>query len=136
MAARLPWRHLFIHYSDMKISKPQQTVIVILCGMILFYFVFKWTGFLYIASVLLLTGLLSPTLTEKIHWAWMKLAMALGYINNRILLTLIFFLVLTPLAFLMKFFGKTALQLKDNNTGSLFKMRNHLYKKEDLENTW
>jgi hypothetical protein len=65
----------------------------------------------------------------------MKLGHVLGLINSKILLSLVFFLVLTPIAFLAKLRGKNSLNLKRNTSSdSYYSTRNYEYKKEDLEN--
>jgi hypothetical protein len=73
---------------------------------------------------------------EKISWVWLKIAEILGLINSTILLSLIFFIILTPLALLMKVFKKSdSLKLK-KLSGSAYDERNHIYTANDLENTW
>lgn len=120
----------------MKLSKPQQTLLIIIAGMILCWFVFKWKGFLFIAAGLLLISFVSPYLTQKIHWLWMKLGEGLGYINSRIILTIVFFLILTPIAFVIKLMGKLTMKIKDKGYKTLFEEKNHQYTKADLENMW
>ena len=69
---------------------------------------------------------------------WHKLAELLGYINSRILLTLIFFIFLVPVAFLSRIFSGNPLLLKKrpNADDSYFESRNHEYTSEDFENVW
>lgn len=119
----------------MKLSKSQQTVLIIISGFLALYFIYKWIGFTFIACGLLIISFLSPFLTRKIHWVWMKLGGILGYINSKVILTIIFFLVLTPLALLRKFFKKVSTH-NGTDTESLFEDRNHLYNKDDLRNVW
>ena len=66
---------------------------------------------------------------------WMLLSKAIGYVMSRVLLTLIFFVFLTPIAWFYRLSTKNALDLKRKN-GSLFKDRNHQYQASDLENPW
>lgn len=58
---------------------------------------------------LLLIGLLLPALARRFHLYWMKLAVALGYLNSRVLLSLLFYLVLTPYGLVLKLFGRDSL---------------------------
>jgi hypothetical protein len=44
-----------------------------------------------IGVALILTGLLLPALARRFHVLWMKLAAVLGYVNSRILLTLMYY---------------------------------------------
>jgi hypothetical protein len=50
-------------------------------------------------------------LAKLAYWGWMVFAMALGFVNTRILLTLFFYLVLTPIGLLLRLFGKDPLHL-------------------------
>jgi len=49
-----------------------------------------------IGIALLIMGLFVPPLARKFHVVWMKLAGILGYVNSRILLFFLFYLVITP----------------------------------------
>ena len=58
-----------------------------------------------IALALMISGLLIPPAARAFHVAWMKLAFVLGYVNSRVLLFLLFYLVITPYGFIAKLFG-------------------------------
>jgi hypothetical protein len=57
------------------------------------------------AGTLLTLGLFAPALLRKPFALWMRVAFALGWINTRVLLTVLFYLVLTPTAVIMKLVG-------------------------------
>jgi predicted membrane protein len=121
----------------MEKSKKFETLLVIIAGLLVFYFIFKINALLFISLGIAIIAITSDYLTEKIAWAWMKLAQLLGLINGKILLSIIFFLFLTPIAFLYKLKGKNNLNLKKNKpSDSYYSLRNHEYSKEDLENIW
>ena len=61
------------------------------------------------ACALFLVGLLLPPLARRFHILWMRLAVALGYINSRILLSLMFYGVFTPYGLVMRLFGRDPL---------------------------
>jgi len=101
----------------------------------------KWPevskNLLYVSLGLGLVFLIIPSLGEIVLKGWFKLAEILGWINSRILLTGIFYILLFPIAMLFKLTGKDNLQLKsqkDNDT--VYERRNHKYVPKDLENTW
>ena len=56
--------------------------------------------------VLLLTGLFSASGSRKFHRLWMRLAHALGYVNSRILLSAIYFLMMTPYGLVLRVLGR------------------------------
>ncbi len=43
---------------------------------------------------------------KLIYRGWMKFALVLGWVNTRIILSLVYFIVMTPLAFIFKLVGK------------------------------
>jgi hypothetical protein len=49
-----------------------------------------------IGVALILMALVLPSLARGFHVLWMKLAGALGYVNSRILLSLVFYLIFFP----------------------------------------
>jgi hypothetical protein len=65
-----------------------------------------------IAAVLTLTGILMPPLAKAFHRGWMRLAFLLGYVNSRILLTLIYVLVFVPYRLVSRLFGRDPLGLR------------------------
>ena len=72
-----------------------------------------WT--LWIASPFLILGFLKPRLLFYPYKGWMALGLVLGWINSRIILGLVFFLVLQPIALIMKFVGYDPLKTKKRN---------------------
>ncbi|WP_296622206.1 SxtJ family membrane protein [Marivirga sp.] len=112
-----------------------RNVLVITAGFLLFYLFFELEALLYIAVAIAVFGALSQNITQGINWLWMKLALILGWINTRIILSLIFYLFLTPIALFSRLFTKDPLRLKQPKDSN-FEERNHLYNKEELENIW
>ncbi|MEL6534044.1 MAG: SxtJ family membrane protein [Bacteroidota bacterium] len=89
----------------------------------------------YAALGVSVISLLIPAARKGILWVWFKLAEILGWINGRILLSLVFFVVLFPFAVLFRLATKNPLRLK-NMEASAFDERNHTYTKKDLQNIW
>ena len=116
--------------------KAKETVLVITVGCIILYLVFKSKVFLYCALVIGLAGVLSHYLSEKIDWVWGKLSFIMGEISNRVLLTIIFLLVVTPVGLIRRLRKKNSLTYFDKNATSNFTGRNHTFSKKDLEKTW
>jgi hypothetical protein len=48
------------------------------------------------------TGLLLPWVLKPVYLAWMKLGHALGWINTRIILAVVFFALFTPVSLLLR----------------------------------
>jgi hypothetical protein len=62
-----------------------------------------------IGLVLVVCGYLQPRLLRWPSALWWKLALVLGYINARVLLTLIFAVILTPIAVVWRLIGRDPL---------------------------
>jgi hypothetical protein len=60
-----------------------------------------------IAALLLLLAAVTPSLLRPVYRGWMRIGEALGWLNTRIILTLVFFLVVTPIGLLMRLFGRS-----------------------------
>ena len=119
-------------------EKNLEAVLTISVGLLVLYWIFGNVNLLITTTAVGLAALFSPFLARKIAWLWYKLAEILGRINSVIILTILFFLFLTPLAWLSKLFKKDEFRLrkKTDPDASYFVERNHTFSKKDLENLW
>lgn len=115
-----------------------KTVLTIVVGLIVFYFIFKSIYLLYGALAIGILSVFSSFVEEKISLFWLKLAEWLGFINSKVILTVVFFFILFPIAMLSRLLrGNKTLGLKKQQEGkSYYKERNHTYQAKDLENSW
>jgi polyferredoxin len=124
----------------MKREKNLETMLVITVGMLVLYYFFRtktWSNYLLITSLVMgLIGVFSDFLSEKVAWVWGKIAHIMGTFNSYVLLSIIFFVFLTPVAFLFKLTRKDSLKLKAQKNGTVYEERNHLYVAKDVENVW
>ena len=67
---------------------------------------------LVIGSALLVLGLVIPVLLKPIYWIWMVLAVILGWIMTRVILSVLFYVVITPIGMFSRMFGGKFLDLK------------------------
>ena len=91
---------------------------------------------LIVTLLLLIIGIFLKSLSVLIARSWMKLSTLLGFINTRVLLTIIYYLILTPIAILYRFFNGDFLQIKKNNARSFWHKREYQYSAEDLKKLW
>jgi hypothetical protein len=89
----------------------------------------------YVAVTVGIVSIISERAAGFINTIWFGLARVLGYINSRILLTIIYYFFLFPLSLISRLSGKKSIILKQNDT-SYYSIRNHQYEKADLENPW
>lgn len=121
-----------------------QSILVIVVGFLVLHLLFKYyfkkegvaNYLLYFSAGVGVLSLLSTTFQNAILWVWFKIALILGYINTRLILGAVFFVFLTPFAWLQKLFvRKNFLSLKDKES-TVYHTRNHQYKPEDFDNIW
>ena len=84
---------------------------------------------------LCILGIAIPFILKPIYWVWMIFATILGWIMTRVILSLLFYIIVTPIGLIPRFFGKQFLELKwDKSKESYWNYRTikHL-KMEDYE---
>lgn len=121
-------------------EKEIETILVLCVALVVIFFITgKQHNYLLTISVALgLIGMFSRDLTAKISWAWLKLGEMMGAVMSKVILSIIFFGFLFPLALLSRLFSgnKNTLQLKKGSEPSYYFTRNHKYLPEDLKNLW
>ncbi len=121
----------------MKREKQLETILSIVLGLAVIYWVTKNHYLLPAIVIVSSIGLFSNYLTEKIHWLWMKLSHVMGTVMSKVILSVVFFVFLFPIALLSRLFiKKDSLQLKKTSGNSYYTVRDHVYTREDLENPW
>ncbi len=76
-----------------------------------------------LAFVFLTITFLKPKLLKPLNNAWIKLGEVLGRIIAPIIMALVFFIILTPISFLVRALGKDLLKLKLTNDKSYWNIR-------------
>ena len=79
---------------------------------------------LVISLIFLILGILNSKLLSPLNFAWMKLGEMLGKIIAPIVMSLIFFTVITPIGLLTRLTGKDLLKLKFSKKNSYWIKRN------------
>jgi hypothetical protein len=74
-------------------------------------------------GLLVLAGTLVPARLRALYLGWMALALALGWVMSRVVLTVVFAVVLTPLAVLARLTGKRFLALEPDRSASSYWIR-------------
>ena len=73
---------------------------------------------LAISGIFLILGILNSNLLSPLNKIWFKFGILLGRIISPIVMGIIFFLVVTPIAFIMRLLGKDLLNLKYSDNQS------------------
>jgi len=89
-----------------------------------------------VCVVALLATALIPAIYTPFTWLWFKLAYVAEVVFSKILLSVVFFLLVTPVGLLRKWFAKDNLQLRGfgKKKESVFAVKETTYEKESLEN--
>jgi hypothetical protein len=89
---------------------------LVLFGVLGSYYLFwkgSWSGYVLIgAGIFLCLCRLVPPLFRRVFRLWIGLAITLGYIVSRVLLTLLFYVAVLPTGLLMRLFGKDPMERK------------------------
>lgn len=110
--------------------------LVMVTGFLALSYIFRAPFLAHTALVLGLIFLLSGMLSAFILRIWWKLAHILGWINSRILLSAVFFLLLLPISLISRLFTGDPLSLRWKKASPAFVRRDHLYTPSDLDNPW
>jgi len=95
----------------------------------------KREGYLFVAMAVHVVNMVKPEIYRPIAVLWLGLSDLLGAVVSRILLSMVFLFVVTPISLLRRWLGKDSLKLRDFKTGqgSVMVERNHTFVSKDLE---
>ena len=118
-------------------QKVYRNILVLIAGFSVLHLVFKekTIAFLLIALTVLFFSALSEKAAVIIDKYWLIFGERLGKINAAILLFLIYYLFLTPIAFLSRIGRKDPLKLNAPDKSN-FVFKAHMYSADDLRNPW
>ena len=87
-----------------------------------------------IAVLFLILTMTFPKLLKPIAFLWFGLSHTLGSVVSKILLSIIFFILVTPIGKIVNLFRKDPIMLHQfkKSTVSVFKTRNHKFEANDL----
>jgi len=115
------------------LSKDIKSVLVFGIGMsilaVIFSNLYIGTG----ALLIVILAIVSVQFRQIFLKLWFGLAHILGKINGTILLTIVFFLLVTPLALLFRLLKRETKFIRNSRTNTYYENRDHVFVKEDLE---
>ncbi len=117
-------------------SNPFLTILTIVFGFLLLNEFLESKIILY--TIISISGLsiLIPKISIIIEIIWFRISIILSKIIPSILLSCIFFLLLTPLSILSKLSSYRSEFLSENNSESTFKNSNRSFDKKSFERSW
>jgi len=120
-----------------KMTKDQSrdTGMAMVLLLLLIYLKTRREGLVYAAMILHVLNMILPRVYAPVAVLWLGLSHVLGTIMSKILLSILFFGLVTPIGVLRRLFGKDSLKLRafKANEESAMSVRNHLFVGHDIE---
>ena len=107
---------------------------LVLISLIVF-FVTREIRYVTIGAGLLLLDMIVPALYKPAAKLWFGLSAVLGAVMSKVMLSIIFFLVLTPMGLMRRIGGKDPMRMRQFKKGedSVFRVRDHAFVAADIE---
>ena len=123
-----------IDNSDNAVKKTGLTVgVVLLIISMLLWYLDKLT-FIYFSTIgglFVILAVIAIPVLRPFHKLWMMLALLMGFVMSRVILTLLYYLVLTPIGLFAKIVGKKFMPLGfDKNASSYWEKRENMVKQQ------
>jgi len=83
----------------------------------------SWPWVAGASALLAVIGFASPGILKPLYRGWMIFAVILGWVMTRVIFTVVYYFVLTPIAFLGRAFGEQFLQLKKSTEATSYWVR-------------
>jgi len=71
-----------------------------------------------VAGVLWGLALVIPNSLKRVYQGWMSFALVIGWVNTRLILAIVFYLIITPMGSIMRLFGKNPVKNKPSQLES------------------
>ena len=84
--------------------------------------------FLSTGILLVILALIFPKILKPLNKVWMALALIMGWIMTRVILSILFYLALTTISLLAKLFGKKFLDLKMDRSKETYWIKREIKK--------
>ena len=89
--------------------------------------------FAVIGGLLFISGWAIPKSLKPLNKLWMGLAIVLGFFMSRIILTILFYVALTPISIIAKLAGKKFITLKYDKSAKTYWEKRTIIKKKQLD---
>jgi len=86
-----------------------------------------------LSGALILPALAWPPALRYVHWLWVRIGLVLGWINSRIILTILFFVVILPLGLLMRALGHDPVARKLDPQAPTYRVSSRKRTRESME---
>ena len=120
---------------DATSAQAKDTGMAMVLVLLLFWFFRRADGYVVAAIAVHLVNMVAPKVFSPVAVVWFWLSHLMGTFASRLILTVIFFAVVTPIGLFRKMIGADSLKLKafKAGKGSVMKERNHTFVGQDLK---
>lgn len=87
----------------------------------------------YVLAVLASTAMTIPMALRPIYKVWMLFGQMMGWVNTRIILGVVFYVLFTPISILLKLFGKDPMQRKIDPKSKSYRVTSVRSPREQME---
>ena len=98
-------------------------ILFIISGLLMYYNKEIYQVIGIIALTFIGLGLIIPVVLKPFYFVWMTFAAILGWIMTRVILSLVFYLIITPIGLLARLLGEDFLALKKTESDSHWNYR-------------
>jgi Saxitoxin biosynthesis operon protein SxtJ len=130
-------KNVLTEFLKKPITKAQcsDTGMAVLLLLLLFSVTLKKGDLITVAIVVLVINMVFPQIYRPVALVWLGLSHLLGTVMSKILLTAVFFTVVTPVGLARRLLGKDSLKLNGFKAGreSVMLVRNHTFVGQDIE---
>ena len=122
-------------YSNITTAQSKDTSLAFILIFTILTLYNKEFNFVYPALAFSLISMTFPQIFKPLAYLWFGFAEIMGTIMSKILLSIVFFFVITPLTLLIKIIGVDSMRIKmwHNGEKTAFIDRNHQFSKKDIE---
>ena len=86
-----------------------------------------------VAAVFITVALVAPVALGPVYRLWMKIGLVLGWINTRIILGLVFFVIFAPVALFFKLLGKDPLKRRLDASATSYRIASEQPPRDRME---
>ena len=98
-------------------------ILFIISGLLMYFNKEAYQLIAIIASIFIGLGLILPIFLKPIYFVWMTFAAILGWVMTRVILSVVFYLIMTPIGLITKLLGEDFLALKKIESDSYWNYR-------------
>ena len=113
-----------------------ETILVLALAALVFHFVWEAKWLIWLAAGLLVLTLKQNPLANLIARLWLKLSEHIGNFMSKVILSIVFFLLLTPIAALYRLFNREMTKSFFDRTSSSTFRNARVPGREEFKNPW